>query len=225
MSPGSVPKGRPHDSGGMTQEGKAISVLRRPLLLAAALAVGVLAACTGPSRPAPPPPSAAPARPVSELFTTDLPVSVLESAGVASSKLREVRAVLTELGAEQTTRGVVITLPERVLFDFDQAELRPDAGPVLDKIAKVLRYYAKAPVKIGGHTDSRGAPEYNQRLSERRAEAVAAALAARGIDPRRLDASGFGETRPVAPNQRVDGTDDPAGRQRNRRVEVVVATG
>jgi len=201
-----------------------MSTLRGQLLLAAALVVGVAAACTGPSRPAPPP-SSAPPRPVSELSTTDLPVSVLESAGVASSELREVRAILTELGAEQTTRGVVITLPERVLFDFDKAEIRPGAGPVLDKIAKVLRYYAKAPVKIGGHTDSRGAPEYNQRLSERRAEAVAAALAARGIDPGRLEASGFGEARPVAPNQRVDGTDDTAGRQRNRRVEVVVATG
>jgi outer membrane protein OmpA-like peptidoglycan-associated protein len=201
-----------------------MSAPRRPLLLVAALAVGVAAACTGPSRPAPPP-SSAPPRPASELSSTDLPVSVLESAGVASSELRQVRAILTELGAENTARGVVITLPERVLFDFDKAEIRPDAGPVLAKIAKVLRYYAKAPVKVDGHTDSRGAPEYNQRLSERRAEAVAAALAARGIDPGRLDPSGFGETRPLAPNQRVDGADDPAGRQRNRRVEVVVATG
>jgi len=197
---------------------------RWPLLVAVALVVGLAGACTGGSRPAPPP-SSAPPRPVSELFSTDLPVSVLESGGVAGSELREVRAILTELGAEQTARGVVITLPERVLFDFDRAVVRPGAGPVLDKIAKVLRYHADAPVQVGGHSDSRGAPEYNQRLSERRAEVVAAALADRGIDPDRLDASGFGETRPVAPNQRVDGTDDPAGRQRNRRVGVVVVTG
>ena len=198
--------------------------VRRSLLVAAVLAVG-LAACTAPPRPAPPPPSTAPPRPVSELSSTDLPVSVLESVGVASSQLREVRAILTELRAEQTARGVVITLPERVLFDFDKAAIRTDAGPVLDKIVKVLRYYAKAPARIGGHTDSRGAPEYNQQLSQHRAEAVAAALAARGIDPARLHASGFGETHPVAPNQHVDGSDDPAGRQRNRRVEVVVVTG
>ncbi len=191
--------------------------------LAAAVALAV-AGCTRSSRPEPPPSSARAARPVSELSSTDLPASVLESAGVASSQLREIRAILGDLGAEQTPRGVVITLPERVLFDFDRAGLRPDAGPVLDKIEKVLRYYARAPVRIGGYTDSRGAPEYNRRLSERRARAVAAALAARGIDPGRMVASGFGEADPVAPNQRVDGSDDPAGRQRNRRVEVVVAT-
>jgi photosystem I P700 chlorophyll a apoprotein A2 len=192
--------------------------------LLAALAVGLaLVGCSGPrhqapARPAPPKP-----RPVSVLWSTELPVSVLESTGVGGSRLREVQGILSELGARRTATGIVITLPEVVLFDFDKAELRPDARPVLEKIAKVARYYAAAPVRVDGHTDAVGSPDYNRSLSQRRADAVRDWLATSGgVAAGRLSARGLGETQPVAPNQNPDGSDNPAGRQKNRRVEVVI---
>jgi OmpA-OmpF porin, OOP family len=118
--------------------------------------------------------------------------------------------------------GTLIRLDDRVLFDFDQDTLRPEAGPVLDKVAEALAGLG-VPLQVNGHTDARGEASYNLDLSQRRAQAVADALAARGVDTA-LTVKGFGETRPVAPNT-IDGKDDPAGRQRNRRVEIVVPQG
>jgi outer membrane protein OmpA-like peptidoglycan-associated protein len=188
------------------------------------LAVGLaLVGCTQARREAPSRPAAPRPKPVSVLWSTELPVSVLESTAVGGSRLREVQGILSELGAKRTATGIVITLPEVVLFDFDKADLRPDARPVLEKIAKVVRYYPQAPVRVDGHTDAVGTPAYNRDLSQRRADAVTDWLAAAaGIAAGRLRARGLGEAEPVAPNQNPDGTDNPAGRQRNRRVEVVV---
>jgi outer membrane protein OmpA-like peptidoglycan-associated protein len=196
--------------------------MRLALVLAACLAA---AACTQARQPAPQQPARPKAKPVSVLWSTELPVSVLESTAVGGSRLREVQGILSELGARRTAQGIVITVPEVVLFDFDKADLRPDARQVLEKIAKVVRYYARAPVRIEGHTDAVGTPEYNRDLSERRAGAVKGWLVASGgVAAARLAARGLGEAEPVAPNQHPDGSDDPAGRQRNRRVEVVVLT-
>src|SRR2546421_430108 len=75
-------------------------------------------------------------------------------------------------------------------------------------------------VSIEGHTDSKGSEEYNQRLSERRAEAVASALDREGVSQSRTHARGFGKKYPIAPNQNSDGSDNPPGRAKNRRVEV-----
>jgi outer membrane protein OmpA-like peptidoglycan-associated protein len=194
--------------------------------LVVALAVGLaLVGCSGPRREAPNRPAPPRPKPVSVLWSTELPVSVLESTAVGGSRLREVQGILSELGARRTASGIVITLPEVVLFDFDKAELRPDARPVLEKIAKVIRYYADAPVRVDGHTDAVGSPDYNRSLSQRRADAVRDWLAASGgVAAGRLRARGLGETEPVAPNQNPDGSDNPNGRQQNRRVEVVVLT-
>jgi outer membrane protein OmpA-like peptidoglycan-associated protein len=192
--------------------------------LVAALAVGLaLVGCTQARREAPSEAAAPRPKPVSVLWSSELPVSVLESTAVGGSRLREVQGILSELGARRTATGIVITLPEVVLFDFDKADLRPDARPVLEKLAKVARYYAGAPVRVDGHTDAVGTPAYNRSLSQRRADAVKDWLAAAGgVQAGRLQARGLGETEPVAPNQNPDGSDNPAGRQRNRRVEVVV---
>jgi outer membrane protein OmpA-like peptidoglycan-associated protein len=109
------------------------------------------------------------------------------------------------------------------LFDFDRAEVRAEAEPALAELTQRIAEARKAAM-IEGHTDAIGTDAYNQGLSERRALAVRSALVHRGLPLAQLNVHGFGKTRPVAPNQRSDGSDDPDGRQRNRRVEVVINT-
>lgn len=146
-------------------------------------------------------------------------------AGRSASQLRAVEALKTELGAVETERGMMISLPGDVTFDFDKATIRQEARGTLDRLAELILGSGGGTIEIEGHTDSRGEDAYNQRLSERRAEAVAVYLATKGVSEDRMRTRGLGETRPVAPNARPDGSDDEAGRQRNRRVEVIVPGG
>lgn len=135
-----------------------------------------------------------------------------------------VDAIKTELGATETDRGTLVSLPGDVTFDFDKATIRPDARPTLDKLAELIKAQNPASTAIEGHSDSKGNDSYNQRLSEQRATAVRDYLiSVRTVDGTRLKTSGLGELRPVAPNAKPDGSDDEAGRQRNRRVEVILA--
>lgn len=123
--------------------------------------------------------------------------------------------------APQKSCGVKITLEDGVLFDFGKADLRPASAETLKNLSSVLVKIGSPTVTIEGHTDSIGEDAFNQDLSERRAEAVRAALASDGVTAG-LTAVGYGETRPVAPNTAPDGSDNPAGRQLNRRVEIIV---
>lgn len=126
------------------------------------------------------------------------------------------------LGAKVEGEQLRLNLQSDVLFDFDKADIRQDALPVLDAIAAGAGKLGK-PIAVEGHTDAKGSGAYNQGLSERRAKAVEAALRARLAGaPVELTAKGFGAQRPVAPNAKPDGSDDEAGRQRNRRVEIVI---
>ena len=132
-------------------------------------------------------------------------------------------AVLQDLRAKVTEREIAIELSADVLFDFDKADLKPAADADLGKVAEVARANPGTPIQVAGHTDSKGADSYNQRLSERRAEAVKAWLVERGdVESARIETRGYGETRPVAPNETPGGADDPEGRQRNRRVEITI---
>jgi photosystem I P700 chlorophyll a apoprotein A2 len=135
---------------------------------------------------------------------------------------RQVSETLSDLGAAEVDGNTVITLPEEVLFDYDQAELRPDAAATLDRIAQAIDYFEDAPVRVAGHTDSHGSDAYNQQLSEDRAQSVVDHLVAAGIDGTRITAEGLGETQPIAPNENADGSDNPDGRAQNRRVEIVL---
>ena len=126
---------------------------------------------------------------------------------------------LSRLGAEVTGTEITIRLPGSVLFDFDSAQIRPDAERTLAEVAEVLKGYAKRPVRIEGHTDSVASDDYNQKLSERRAASVQAWLAGKGVEGGRLTPRGLGETGPVADNGTAE------GRQRNRRVEVIIEKG
>jgi len=121
---------------------------------------------------------------------------------------------LADLKGKKTDRGVVVTLGD-VLFDTGKATLKPGAYSTIERLATVLKEDASRKVMIEGHTDSVGSDEYNQELSERRAQAVQAALFERGVETSQVSTVGKGETTPVASN------DTPAGRQQNRRVELV----
>jgi len=129
-------------------------------------------------------------------------------------QLQQTQQELAALQAEQTERGMVLTLGD-VLFDTDEAKLKPGAAPTLDRLARFLQDNEETRVLIEGYTDSRGTEEYNQDLSRRRAAAVASALESRGAPTDRINVAGRGERLPVASN------DTAAGRQRNRRVEIV----
>ncbi|MDX1379485.1 MAG: OmpA family protein [Xanthomonadales bacterium] len=140
--------------------------------------------------------------------------TALAAASIAENQ--RLREELAGLEAEQTVRGLVLTLGD-VLFDTDRAELKPGAAKTMDRLAQFLRDYPERELWIEGHTDARGPDGYNLALSEQRAEAVRTALVARGIEPDRLFAVGVGEAYPVATNDTV------AGRQENRRVEIVIS--
>jgi outer membrane protein OmpA-like peptidoglycan-associated protein len=140
----------------------------------------------------------------------------------ASALERRVSETLSELDAEQRGADTVVTLPDRVLFAFGEHVLLPEAVPVLDQLVEVMEHHDGAPVLVHGHTDAVGSDASNQALSDRRSQAVVDHLVSRGIDPARLQAQGFGESQPVAPNSAPDGADDPDGRARNRRVEIVL---
>lgn len=120
-------------------------------------------------------------------------------------------------------KEVKIYLPADVLFDFDKADLLPAAAPVLERVANVLRSDPTSSATIEGHTDGKGDGQYNQALSEHRAQSVRLWLIAHGVTSS-MAARGFGKTRPVAPNTLPNGADNPEGRQKNRRVEITFTT-
>jgi outer membrane protein OmpA-like peptidoglycan-associated protein len=158
----------------------------------------------------------------SRLGVTSGPKTDFRLAEIPVSRLEVTQGLLRELKAHQTPdQAVVVALPADVLFDFDSADLRADAAPALDRAAELLQGYPKAPVEIHGHTDSKGTDAYNDVLSQKRAQAVAVRLQPKA-GGRTLAVRGFGKQRPVAANTLADGGDDPQGRQRNRRVEIVI---
>jgi outer membrane protein OmpA-like peptidoglycan-associated protein len=123
---------------------------------------------------------------------------------------------------KEAAKEITLELPADVLFDFDKSDIRPDAATALAAAAEMIRTRAKGTVRIEGHTDSKGAASYNQKLSQARAKSVQAWLVANGgLAKVKFALSGYGATRPGAPNARPDGSDDPAGRQLNRRVAIV----
>ncbi len=107
-------------------------------------------------------------------------------------------------------------------FDFDKSNIKREFVPVLDEAAQILKDNPSVKVTIEGHTDSIGTDAYNQKLSERRANAVKHYLVSKGVMADRLDAVGKGESQPIAPNTKPNGKDNPEGRAMNRRAELKV---
>ena len=107
------------------------------------------------------------------------------------------------------------------LFDFDKSDLRGDAEETLSAATPEIRKLGARPSRIEGHTDAIGSDAYNMKLSEARATTVRDWMAKRELVPASTPIKGYGKTVPAAPNETADGKDDPVGRQKNRRVEVV----
>ncbi|HET6245096.1 MAG: PD40 domain-containing protein [Bacteroidetes bacterium] len=109
-----------------------------------------------------------------------------------------------------------------IFFDFDKATLRPLSNVELKNLLQLMKSNPNLKVEISGHTDSKGDAKYNQKLSEERAQAVVSKLEANGIKASRMKAKGYGKAMPAALNKNANGTDNPEGRQLNRRVELKI---
>lgn len=124
----------------------------------------------------------------------------------------------TLLVLERLEKNKVFVL-NNIYFDLDKADIRSDAAVELDKLVDLLNDNPEIKIEMGSHTDSIASNSYNIQLSQRRAESTVNYLIKKGIAPERLVAKGYGEEKPIARNTNPDGTDNPDGRQRNRRTE------
>lgn len=138
-------------------------------------------------------------------------------------QLQMEEAAREELQLKETEKAVTMKLEGDVLFDFGKAEIKPEAERTLDQVGTVIGQFPEGKVLIEGHTDSKGSPDINLELSKRRAEAVKDWLVKKkGVPESVITTRGSGETKPVAPDKNPDGSDNPQGRQQNRRVEITV---
>ena len=128
----------------------------------------------------------------------------------------EMKKVLGDAEVRREGEGIVINFKEKVLFAYDRSDLGSNAQGSLTKLVNVLNKYPDTDIQVIGHTDANGSDDYNQKLSERRANAVINFLSANKINTSRLAAKGMGETDPVA------GNDTEEGKAQNRRVEFVI---
>ncbi|MFN8547153.1 MAG: OmpA family protein [Candidatus Eisenbacteria bacterium] len=149
-----------------------------------------------------------------------LAAAIVQAGCAGSSARTKKRSLAEELSGDNRTvtenaRGLIVSLPD-ILFDFDKATLRPEVESTLNQVAQVLLQYPTIHIQVEGHTDDVGSDSYNQTLSEKRATAVYDFLSEAGIDPEQMTHQGFGESRPVVPN------DTAEGRQHNRRVDLII---
>lgn len=125
--------------------------------------------------------------------------------------LRDATAQSDAVSIQRTQDVLIATFKGDIFFDLDSSTLKPGAYSEIDRVTNVLNNYPQTTIRIEGHTDSTGSEDYNQRLSEKRAEAVKNALIHRGVDPRRIQAVGYGESQPISSNNAM-----------NRRVGMVL---
>ncbi len=138
-------------------------------------------------------------------------------AAVGNYLDRQARELEQVAETKRTDHGILLNLRSELLFETDSAVLTEDAIQQLSRIGDILAKYPEDQLRIEGHTDSTGPVGYNEELSERRAQAVARVLTARGVSPRQMLVLGMGEAQPVAPN------DTLAGRSANRRVQLHIS--
>ncbi|WP_426162831.1 OmpA family protein [Sandarakinorhabdus sp. DWP1-3-1] len=142
-----------------------------------------------------------------------------------TAPVSDLSADRSDLKVRVTDLGTIIDLPADALFDYDQATLTPAAETELRKAAELIRRSPGGSITVIGHTDSDGDAAYNQKLSEARAQTVGEWFGQQvGVRQRTLTAIGKGESAPIASNKTAAGADDPQGRAKNRRVEVMIPT-
>ena len=138
---------------------------------------------------------------------------VVQASGASASPASSARCAGAASASPPTKEKIVL---RAVHFDFNKANIRPDARPILDEAARILKERGDIHVVVAGHTDSVGSDAYNMKLSNRRAEAVKRYLVDHGIAASRITSEGFGKREPVASNATAE------GRAQNRRVELHV---
>ena len=139
-------------------------------------------------------------------------------------KVENLAGKVQDLQVKETDLEIRIELAADVLFDFDKADIRRDAQNALKQAADIVRDKAKGTVRVEGHTDGKGSESYNQKLSDRRANSVKDWFVKKeGLKNVKFSTRGFGAKNPVAPNTKPDGSDGPLGRQKNRRVEIIIS--
>jgi outer membrane protein OmpA-like peptidoglycan-associated protein len=134
-----------------------------------------------------------------------------------TADIREKLKDTENLSVRETEQGIALNL-NNILFDVDSDQLRPEAIKALETVKKILEKYPDREIRIEGHTDNTGGRNYNMDLSTRRAKSVLNHLLEKGLNGDRMSYRGYGETKPVAPN------DTEEGRAQNRRVEILIVT-
>jgi len=154
-------------------------------------------------------------------FSAPEQVSSFGLKNMAENVRLRTEQTLNSLGAKREGENIIVTLSGDVLFDFDKTDIRADARPILAQLSTVLQAMDQASLTIIGHTDAKGSDAYNQNLSEKRAEAAKNWLVNSGTHLP-ISTRGEGKRMPIAANENKDGSDNPTGRQKNRRVEFVI---
>jgi len=144
------------------------------------------------------------------------------AGSISALKSEVVDLVAKGVDVKESATEIKISLQGEILFDFDKADIRPAAEPTLAQVAKMIGSYSKATVLIEGYTDAKGSDSYNAKLSDRRAVSVKNWFSEHGVAANSMQTHGWGAAKPVAPNKKPDGSDDPDGRQKNRRVEITI---
>jgi outer membrane protein OmpA-like peptidoglycan-associated protein len=158
-----------------------------------------------------------------DFFTTRINFSTVGESIPAEQLIEEVttKNFQTELVMDRIILEKAIVV-ENIYYGFDSSNIRADAAVELDKLARFLQDNPQIKIELGSHTDNFGNDDYNLGLSQQRAESAVSYIISKGVDENRIRARGYGETRPIAANTNADGSDNPEGRQRNRRTEIKV---
>jgi len=152
------------------------------------------------------------------------PGAVQQSGSIEKAGALQIPRGIKAISQSQSTCQHRYIIGADALFDFDKSELNGRARETLDALGPLLLRESSHPIRIEGHTDGIGTAEYNQKLSERRSDSVDKWLIENHFLTSVATTCGYGKTRPVAPNKNPDGSDNPMGRQKNRRVEIIVDT-
>ena len=155
-------------------------------------------------------------------FDEDAITEVIVSDAIVPDVLIVDEAPVTQTEVNNTLNTGDVLAINSLMFVYDQVKLIEESQPELDKIVNYMNEYKEAKLVINGHTDSKGKAAYNLRLSIDRANEIRNYLRSAGIDYSRMETHGYGESQPITDNENSDGSDNPSGRQKNRRVEFTV---